>query len=217
MNSLGLIVLLPLLGSALAYLIGRRVRVLAGWVATAAAASSFAVVYQTFSALPSEGEFNYKILEWIQTGHLKIDLLLTFDALTAVMCLVITGVGSLIHLYSIGYMAEDEHSPRFFAYLNLFMFSMLMLVLGGNLPVLFVGWEGVGLCSYLLIGFWYKSNENAKAANKAFIVNRIGDWGLTLGLFLILATIAMNLDRIGEEEMREIRSRARALKRNFDA
>jgi NADH-quinone oxidoreductase subunit L len=101
------------------------------------------------------------------------------------MCLVVTGIGTLIHLYSTAYMAEEESSPRFFAYLNLFMFSMLLLVLGGNLLVLFVGWEGVGLCSYLLIGFWYKNLAYAAAGRKAFVVNRIGDAGFLLGIFLL--------------------------------
>ena len=105
------------------------------------------------------------------------------------MVLIITGIGTLIHLYATGYMSEEREYARFFTYMNLFIFSMLILVLGANLLLLFVGWEGVGLCSYLLIGFWYKDIANSKAANKAFIVNRIGDWGLTLGLLLIIALL----------------------------
>src|SRR5438034_11104068 len=100
------------------------------------------------------------------------------------MTLVVTGVGSLIHIYSVGYMAHDEERVRYFSYLNLFTFFMLLLVMAGNLPVMFIGWEGVGLCSYLLIGFWYKKKSAADAGKKAFIVNRIGDAGLILGMIL---------------------------------
>jgi NADH-quinone oxidoreductase subunit L len=118
------------------------------------------------------------------------------------MVLVITGIGALIHLYATGYMAEEKDYGRFFAYLNLFIASMLILVLGNNLLLLFVGWEGVGLCSYLLIGFWYEDISNSKAANKAFIVNRIGDWGLTLGLLLIIATVATANINYGPKDAR---------------
>ncbi len=123
---------------------------------------------------------------WIDTLGIKVPFEFLLDPLSMTMVLIITGIGALIHLYATGYMAEDKDYPRFFSYLNLFVVAMLVLVLGNNLPLLFVGWEGVGLCSYLLIGFWYHDLENAKAANKAFIVNRIGDWGLTLGMFLIV-------------------------------
>jgi NADH-quinone oxidoreductase subunit L len=126
---------------------------------------------------------------WINIAGLSIPFELRIDPLSMTMVLIITGIGSLIHIYSTGYMAEDKDLARFFAYLNLFIAAMLILVLGNNLLLLFIGWEGVGLCSYLLIGFWYEDLANAKAANKAFIVNRIGDWGLTLGLFLIVATL----------------------------
>lgn len=121
----------------------------------------------------------------MQWNTFRSVLWLKFDHLTAVMGLVVTGIGTLIHLYSIGYMHEDQSQPRFFSYLNLFMFSMLLLVLGGNLLVLFVGWEGVGLCSYLLIGFWFKNIAFAAAGRKAFVVNRIGDAGFLLGIFLL--------------------------------
>src|SRR5438552_6083312 len=103
------------------------------------------------------------------------------------MCLIVTGVGGLIHLYATGYMAEDKDYPRFFTYLNLFIFFMLMLVLGENILLMFIGWEGVGLCSYLLISFWFEDIENSKAGNKAFIVNRIGDVGFGLGIMAIFA------------------------------
>ncbi len=129
------------------------------------------------------------LFNWIDVMGLRLPFELIVDPLSMTMVLIITGIGALIHLYATGYMAEEPDYPRFFTYLNLFIASMLILVLGNNLALLFIGWEGVGVCSYLLIGFWYKDLANSKAANKAFIVNRIGDWGLTLGLFLIVALL----------------------------
>ena len=128
--------------------------------------------------------------QWMSIGTFKINLAFVMDHLSAVMCLFITFVGSLIHIYSTGYMKDDPGYWRFFAYLNLFMFSMLVLVLGDNFLVMFIGWEGVGLCSYLLIGFWYKDINNAKAGSKAFIVNRIGDFGFVIGIFMLFWTLA---------------------------
>ncbi len=125
---------------------------------------------------------------WLEIGNLKIPFELRIDRLSSVLVLVITGVGSLIHLYSIGYMAHEECVGRYFSYLNLFCFAMLLLVMGNNLPLLFFGWEGVGLCSYLLIGFWYADTEKANAGKKAFIVNRIGDLGFLIGMFLLYRT-----------------------------
>ena len=116
----------------------------------------------------------------------SINVRFLMDSLSGVMTLVVTGVGGLIHLYSIGYMGEDEGYPRFMSYLNLFMASMLILVLGSSLPVMFVGWEGVGLCSYLLIGFWYENRVYAAAGRKAFVVNRIGDFGVLIGMFILV-------------------------------
>ena len=121
---------------------------------------------------------------WIEAGGFRVPFSLLLDPLSAVMILVVTGVGSLIHIYSLGYMAHDEERVRYFSYLNLFTFFMLLLVLGGSLPLMFVGWEGVGLCSYLLIGFWFKKKSASDAGKKAFIVNRIGDAGLILGMIL---------------------------------
>src|SRR3989454_3676659 len=118
-------------------------------------------------------------------GDLRLDFALQFDQLAAVMALVVTGVGALIHLFSVGYMHADAGYARYFAYLNLFVFFMLMLGLGASFPVMFVGWEGVGLCSYLLIGFWFNEQINADAGKKAFIVNRIGDFGFLVAMFLI--------------------------------
>lgn len=182
---LGLIPLCPLLGSLLAFVIGRSQKDLAGWIATLACVITFGLVVSTVFSL-SEGEIlAFNAFTWFEVGSFDVDFALRFDQLTAVMCLVITGVGSLIHLYSTAYMHDDQGRHRFFCYLNLFMFSMLLLVLGANMLVLFVGWEGVGLCSYLLIGFWYNNLAYASAGRKAFVVNRIGDAGFLFGIFLL--------------------------------
>jgi len=126
---------------------------------------------------------------WIPVGELQVDLAFQVDELSAVMLMVVTGVGAMIHVFSVGYMREDRSYPRYFAYLNLFVFFMLMLVLGASFPVLFVGWEGVGLCSYLLIGFWFDDEAKATAGKKAFIMNRIGDVGLLLAMFMIFQAV----------------------------
>src|SRR6202012_2039307 len=123
------------------------------------------------------------VLSWIHSGDLDVDWALRVDSLTAVMLVVVTSVSSLVHLYSWGYMAEDDSQPRFFAYLSLFTFAMLMLVTANNFLQMFFGWEGVGLASYLLIGFWYQKPSANAAAMKAFIVNRVGDFGFILGVF----------------------------------
>lgn len=183
-NLLILIPLAPLLGSILSYLIGRKVPALAGVIATCAAAVAFGLTLLCVTSIPEEGALGMVAYKWFAIGNLDVDFGLRLDHLSAVMTLIITGIGSLIHLYATGYMAEDEHRPRFFSYLNLFLFAMLLLVLGSNLIVLFVGWEGVGLCSYLLIGFWFKNSAFAAAGRKAFVVNRIGDAGFLLGTFL---------------------------------
>lgn len=141
------------------------------------------------SGMPAEERFLREVLfSWISVPGLHLDFSLTLDSLSVLFVLVITGVGTLIHIYSIGYMAHDESAGKFFAYLNLFCAFMLVLVLGSSLPVLFLGWEGVGLCSYLLISYWYVDPEKASAGKKAFIVNRIGDLGFLLGMFLIFTT-----------------------------
>lgn len=127
---------------------------------------------------------------WITMGSISIPFEFLVDPLSISMVLIITGIGSLIHLYATGYMAEEKDYARFFTYLNLFVGFMLILVLGRNMVLTFVGWEGVGLCSYLLIGFWYKDLNNSRAANKAFIVNRIGDWGMSLGMFMLAVLVA---------------------------
>lgn len=140
-------------------------------------ALSFGLAFAIFGAMRGahmEAPFVLRYFSWMPVGDLRIDAALQLDQLSMVMVLVITGVGTLIHIFSVGYMREDPGYPRYFAYLNLFVFFMLVLVLGANYPVMFVGWEGVGLCSYLLIGFWFSEKANADAGKKAFIVNRIG-------------------------------------------
>src|SRR5437867_6048151 len=157
--------------------IGVGVLVLACAAAVAAVAG--------FAGLHPAAPLVFRYWEWMPVGDLRIDFALQFDQLSAVMVLVVTGVGALIRLFSVGYMDEDAGYARYFAYLNLFVFFMLMLVLGASFPVMFVGWEGVGLCSYLLIGFWFTEQINADAGKKAFIVNRIGDVGFLIAMFLI--------------------------------
>jgi NADH-quinone oxidoreductase subunit L len=151
-------------------------------------------------------------LAWIEAGSFRVPFSLLVDPLSCVMMLVVTGVGSLIHIYSLGYMAHDDDRVRYFSYLNLFTFFMLLLVLGGSLPLVFVGWEGVGLCSYLLIGFWYKKESASAAGLKAFVVNRIGDVGLILGMIFVfhafgsvdLVDIADNAGSLVPEKLWEL-------------
>lgn len=135
-----------------------------------------------------ESAFVYNLFDWIRVGNLDISFSFLVDPLSALMLLIVTGIGFLIHLYSIGYMSHDAGFGKFFAYLNLFIFFMLLLVLGSNYLIMFIGWEGVGLCSYLLIGFWYKNSSYASAAKKAFVMNRIGDLGFLIAVFVIIAT-----------------------------
>src|SRR6266480_4654298 len=142
-------------------------------------------VFSAFAGLHAEAPVVLRYWSWIPVGTLQVDFAFQVDQLSAVMLMVVTGVGSLIHLFSVGYMKEDPGYARYFAYLNLFVFFMLVLVLGANFPVMFVGWEGVGLCSYLLIGFWFTEKVNADAGRKAFIMNRIGDFGFLVAMFMI--------------------------------
>ncbi|MEX0855939.1 MAG: proton-conducting transporter membrane subunit, partial [Gemmatimonadota bacterium] len=128
---------------------------------------------------------------WMATGTFSVDAALHLDQLAMIMMLIITGVGFLIHLFSVGYMKEDPGYARYFAYLNLFVFFMLILVMGSSFPLMFVGWEGVGLCSYLLIGFWFGDREKADAGKKAFIVNRVGDFGFLIAIFLLFAHLGV--------------------------
>jgi len=191
---LGLIPLFPALGVLFNLFLGRRAgRAGVNVVACGTIALAFAVSLWAFAlllALPAGAALTFTLASWISAGQFHVDLALRFDALTAVMCLVVSGVGALIHLYSVGYMAHDEDFARFFTYMNLFTFSMLLLVLADNLLLMFVGWEGVGLCSYLLIAFWYTNPEFAYNGRKAFIANRVGDAGFLLGIFTIVAALA---------------------------
>ncbi|HVN87865.1 MAG TPA: NADH-quinone oxidoreductase subunit L [Candidatus Binatia bacterium] len=188
-NHLWLIPALPLLGVVINATLGQRLgRGLVAIVAPGVVGIAFAVSLFTFASLlslPSGTALTDTAFPWIHAGALQLDVGFRVDPLSAVMILVVTGVGFLIHVYSIGYMSHEPDVARYFTYLNLFTFAMLVLVLADSLPLLFVGWEGVGLCSYLLIGFWYDKEENANAGKKAFIVNRVGDAGFLLGTFLL--------------------------------
>ena len=144
-----------------------------------------ALLVAEFARLPAGQAIVSRYWDWLPVGELQVSFALQLDQLSAVMLLVVTGVGALIHVFSVGYMHDDPGYARYFAYLNLFVFFMLVLVLGASFPVMFVGWEGVGLCSYLLIGFWFNEQVNADAGKKAFIVNRIGDFGFLVAMFLI--------------------------------
>ena len=192
---LALIPLLPFAGFLVNATLGRRLpKAVSGGLATAVMVAAFVIAVVQVLALtgmPSESrQIVQTLFTWISSGDFTLDLALRLDALSAVMILVITGIGSLIHLYSTAYMHEESDADfaRYFSYLNLFCFFMLMLVLGSNVLVMFVGWEGVGLCSYLLIGFYYQKKSASDAANKAFIVNRVGDFAFILGALLLVVT-----------------------------
>ena len=191
-----LIPLLPLIGFLINGLGFRRIpKSAVGLIGTFAALASFAISLYLFGFYYSGSEITgdkapilVPLFDWISVGKLSIPFSFQIDQLSLLMLLIITGVGSLIHIYSIGYMKHDEGFGKFFAYLNLFLFFMLLLVLGSNYVIMFIGWEGVGLCSYLLIGFWNKNTNYNNAARKAFIMNRVGDLGFLLGIFTIIAT-----------------------------
>jgi NADH-quinone oxidoreductase subunit L len=180
---------LPLAGAVVGLFAGRRLGRLAGVIASLSVAAAFAVsvgVLADLVALPGEDRVKLvRLWDWISVGGLRVPVELRVDPLSVTMILVITGIGALIHIYSNGYMAGDPRFGRFFAYMNLFVFFMLTLVLAENLLVLYVGWEGVGLCSYLLIGFWYERTSAANAAKKAFITTRIGDTFMLIGIVLV--------------------------------
>jgi NADH-quinone oxidoreductase subunit L len=188
MQHLWLIPALPLLGFLINGLVGRRLpKTVIHAIAVGTVLLSFVWVLKSLLALlPLETAHVERYFDWIRIGDFRVGFDLAADRLTAVMLLVVTGVGLLIHIYSIGYMAHEGGYYRFFSYMNLFMFFMLLLVLARNFLLMFVGWEGVGLCSYLLIGFWFLRKSATNAANKAFIVNRIGDFGFSLAIFLIV-------------------------------
>ncbi|MGZ6359372.1 MAG: NADH-quinone oxidoreductase subunit L, partial [Bdellovibrionota bacterium] len=193
----GLIILLPLLMSLVNGVAGaipwktapRIPGTVSGILASLAVFASFCIAVTLYFTLTGhEGVssgYEHLAFPWIQVGNFNVPMKFRMDALNGILCLVVTGVGTLIHVYSVGYMSHDENPQRYFTYLNLFTASMLILILGASLPILFIGWEGVGLCSYLLIGFWFEDIEKAKAGKKAFVVNRIGDLGFLLGMFML--------------------------------
>ncbi|HEX7848830.1 MAG TPA: proton-conducting transporter membrane subunit, partial [Sphingomonas sp.] len=197
MISIQLIVFLPLLAAIIAGLGNRAIgNVPAKLLTTGALFASCALSWPIFIHYLTGGD-PYPVTQvftWMKSGDLDVSWALRVDALTAVMLVVITSVSALVHLYSWGYMDEDPDQPRFFAYLSLFTFAMLMLVTANNLVQMFFGWEGVGLASYLLIGFWYKKPSANAAAIKAFVVNRVGDLGFMLGIFgtfLVFGTVSI--------------------------
>ena len=204
-----LIVALPMAGFLVTALVGRRLGRQAHWIPVGVVVASWLIaMYVVFQSLTGAEPFGahgygFTIWEWIPAGDFVVSVGFFVDNLTACLLIVVTTIGMLVHVYSIGYMGHDPGYWRFFAYLNLFMFSMLLLVLADNFLVVFVAWELVGLCSYLLIGFWYTRRSAALAAKKAFIVNRVGDVGFALGIMLIwvsLGTLDIRevLERIGE-------------------
>ena len=180
------VIFLPLLGSIIGYF-GKFISskfseyITSLFVLVAALIS----IYIFYNGITNNIYGNYKIFQWISSGNFQADWSINIDPLSSIMLVVVTSVSALVHIYSIGYMSNDPHKPRFMSYLSLFTFSMLALIVSDNFLQLFFGWEGVGLCSYLLIGFWYKKNTANNAAIKAFVVNRVGDLGLAVGIFLI--------------------------------
>jgi NADH-quinone oxidoreductase subunit L len=194
---------LPLIGAVILASLRRKLAAnAAGMLATAMMVAAFALSISLFLGFdPDSGGRTVKILDWISVTGMDVPLALRIDALSLTMMLIVTGIGSLIHLYSIGYMHDDARATTFFAQLNLFSFAMLMLVMGSNLLITFIGWEGVGLCSYLLIGFWYTNPEYNYAARKAFVMNRIGDVGMVLAMVLLF-------QRFGTLEYASIMERA---------
>jgi NADH-quinone oxidoreductase subunit L len=185
---------LPALGAVVLLLFGKRIgEPRAGWIATGLMALAFVGSVAMFLALRSLPEESRSYVSdgftWIEAGGFRVDFRFLADPLSSTMILFVTGVGSLIHLYAIGYMHGDPRFSRFFAYLNLFAASMLVLVLGSSFLLTFLGWEGVGLCSYLLISFWFERNSAAVAGKKAFVTNRVGDFGFMLAMFLIFSKL----------------------------
>lgn len=192
------LVLAPFAGFLLNVFFGKAMgKTLSGAVGTLSVVVSFAASLLLFLQMGHDQKpLSLPLFDWIQISNVQIAFGFLFDQLSVLWLLFVTGIGSLIHMYSISYMHDDEKLHTFFAYLNLFVFFMITLVVGSNLPVMFIGWEGVGLCSYLLIGFWYKNQDYNDAAKKAFIMNRIGDLGLLIGIFILGAAFS-TLDFVG--------------------
>ncbi|MDB4990878.1 MAG: NADH-ubiquinone oxidoreductase chain [Myxococcaceae bacterium] len=222
--TLAWIVLFPLLGAVLNGIGGcffKADKKIVAAIAVGAVALSFACALFAFSQLlglhgeDGKGALTHQLYEWfsveVYAGRIApVNVRFTMDALSGLMTVMVTGIGLLIHIYSLGYMSEEPSFARFFAYLNLFMASMLVLILASNLPLMFVGWEGVGLCSYLLIGFWFENRDYAAAGKKAFIVNRIGDFGVLIGMFILLGAT-------GSFEFTEINRQAATLPQTFSS
>ncbi|MEU1459985.1 NADH-quinone oxidoreductase subunit L [Streptomyces sp. NPDC005706] len=191
-NLIALLIAAPLLGAAVLLVGGRRLDAVGHWIGTLLSATSFVLGLVLFAGLLGKDAENRTLTQhlwtWISVGDFQADVTFRLDQLSMTFVLLITGVGSLIHLYSVGYMEHDERRRRFFGYLNLFLAAMLLLVLADNYLLLYVGWEGVGLASYLLIGFWQHKPSAATAAKKAFLVNRVGDMGLSIAIMLMFTT-----------------------------
>ena len=184
------VIFLPLFGAIIGYLGGSLLKYFSEIVTSLLVSISAVLSILLFwNGIQNNTYGNYKIFEWISSGNFIANWSINIDPLSSIMLVVVTFVSALVHIYSIGYMSHDPHKPRFMSYLSLFTFSMLVLVVSDNFLQLFFGWEGVGLCSYLLIGFWYKKESANNAAIKAFIVNRVGDFGLAIGIFLIFFTV----------------------------
>src|SRR6185369_10945605 len=199
-NLVYLVPLFPLIGFLINGLFWKRMpKTLGGIIGCITIFASFCISLGIFFEVknPSfQGPVVVHLFDFIQSGKLYIPFSFQVDALSSLFLLIITGVGFLIHVYSTSYMHHDEGMVKYFAYLNLFVFSMLLLVLGANYLIMFIGWEGVGLCSYLLIGFWFKNRDYTNAAKKAFVMNRIGDLGFLVGMLLVL----FNFGTLGYQE-----------------
>ena len=196
------LLLAPFAGFLVNVFFGRSMgRTVSGWIGTAAVLVSFLVTLQFFIQINADAKpVEAHLFRWFSVAGFNIEFGILLDQLSLLWLMFVTGIGSLIHMYSISYMHDDENMHKFFAYLNLFVFFMITLVAGSNLLVMFIGWEGVGLCSYLLIGFWYANQEYNDAAKKAFIMNRVGDLGFLVGIF-ILGSLFSTLDFL---EMKEV-------------
>jgi NADH-quinone oxidoreductase subunit L len=200
-----LIPAIPFLSFLILALFGHRLsRKIAGFIGAGSigitALLTFILALGFFRALPDIKTYSVNVWEWINAGNLKVDISFTLDSLSLVFCFVITFVGFLIHLYSLEFMKNDEGFTRFFAYMNLFVGSMLILVLANNILLMYLGWEGVGLCSYLLIGFWYKEPQNGYAARKAFIITRIGDTAMIIGIFILFLSFGtVNINELMQQ------------------
>src|SRR6516162_6464632 len=215
LDHIWLIPLFPAMGFVINGLFGKRLpKSVIGIIACGASLTAFifaaGAVFQLLQLEPGHRVHTVRLYEWINAGpshnaeggltRFAIDWSFLLDPLSAVMVLVVTGIGFLIHVYSTGYMHEEDGFYRFFAYLNLFMFSMLTLILGSNYLMMFIGWEGVGLCSYLLIGYYFLKRSAGDASKKAFVVNRVGDWGLSIGIMLIFVTFgSLDFQTVGEK------------------